>query len=74
MDCTFVQIRTGGRNGSIADNFYAWPRRSFFNEEIKARRQERSWDEYWAKYEAEQAPRLLEERRIKLKMCVDNEF
>ena len=48
--------------------------RAFFSEAIKIRRQERSWDEYWDKYEAEQATQLLKEQQIKLRMGVDHEF
>ena len=44
--------------------------RAFFSEEIKARRYQR----YWHKYVAEQAPNLIREQKMKLKMTVDHEF
>ena len=44
--------------------------RAFFSEEIKARRFQKYWDEY----EAEQAPYLIKEQKMNLKMAVDHEF
>ena len=48
--------------------------RVLFSEAIKIRRQERAWERYWKKYEAEQAPLLLKEQKTKLSMGVDHEF